>query len=136
MEAATPLRQPHVRTVGDRLKLVPYSTSIYVGVPVLLFSVLGVIELWRRPRPDVLGLTLAGWTASCLLFLLVGILTPVDMRYYLAAVPVLAITAGYGAAWAWNEAPPVHRNLWRVAAAVFLGGTISTGFHNWWNTLG
>ena len=68
--------------------------------------------------------------------MIIGILTPVDMRYSLAAVPVLAIAAAYGAAWAWNDAWPQHRTWWRAAAAVFLGGTISTGFHNWWNTLG
>ena len=58
------------------------------------------------------------------------------MRHYLAAVPVLAIAAGYGAAWAWSDGWPAHRRLWRVTAAVFLLGTISTAFHNWWNTLG
>jgi hypothetical protein len=81
-------------------------------------------------------MALGGWTVSCVLFLLAGILTPVDMRYYLAAVPVLAIAAGYGAAWAWSDASPLNRMMWRAAAAVFIAGTISTGFHNWWNALG
>jgi hypothetical protein len=124
------------RTIGDRLKGVPYSISTYIGAPVLLFAFLGAVELARRRETDRLALALGGWSLSCLLFLAIGIVTPVDMRHYLAAVPVLAIAAGYGAAWAWSDGWPAHRTLWRVTAAVFLLGTISTAFHNWWNTLG
>lgn len=124
------------RTIGDRLKGVPYSISTYIGAPVLLFAFLGAVELARRRETDRLALALSAWALSCLLFLAIGIVTPVDMRHYLAAVPVLAIAAGYGAAWAWNDGWPTHRTLWRVTAAVFLLGTISTAFHNWWNTLG
>ena len=45
-----------------------------------------------------IGTTLAttGWLLTCGLFLVLGILTPVDMRYYLAAVPALAIFAAAG----------------------------------------
>lgn len=124
------------RTAGDRLGLVPYELGIYVGAPVLLFAFLGSVELARGRGRDRLALTLAGWMASCFAFLALGILTPVDMRYYLAALPAIAIAAGYGAAWAWTDGWPLHRRLWRLAAAVFLAGTISTGFHQWWAVLG
>jgi len=124
------------RTIGDRLRLVPYSLGIYIGAPVLLFAFLGGIELTRQRASDRLTLALAGWLASCGAFLVLGILTPVDMRYYLAALPALAITAGYGASWAWNDAWPLQRRLWRLAAALFLASTISTGFHYWWSVLG
>ena len=135
-ETATAAADAGGRTIADRLKAVPYSLGVYIGAPVLLFALLGTVELALRRAADRLTLTLAGWTLSCLVFLAIGILTPVDMRYYLAAVPVLAIAAGYGAAWAWTEGWPRHRLLWRVTAAVFLAGTISTAFHNWWNALG
>ncbi|HYT65026.1 MAG TPA: hypothetical protein VEL51_01315 [Vicinamibacterales bacterium] len=135
-ETATAASDAGGRTVGDRLRLVPYSLGIYIGAPVLLFAFLGTTEMMRRASPDRLAIVLGGWTASCVLFLVVGVLTPVDMRYYLAAVPVLAIAAAYGAAWAWNEAWPLNRTMWRAAAAVFLAAAISTGFHNWWNALG
>ena len=124
------------RTIGDRLRLVPYSLGIYFGAPVLLFAFLGGIQLTLRRPSDRLTLALAGWMASCLAFLVLGVLTPVDMRYYLAALPALAITAGYGASWAWSDGWPKHRGLWRLGAAVFLAGTISTGFHHWWSVLG
>lgn len=124
------------RTILDRLRLVPYSLGVYIGAPVLLFAFLGGAELALRRGGDRLTLTLTGWILSCLAFMVIGILTPVDMRHYLAAVPALAIAAGYGAAWAWSEGWPLHRTLWRVTAAVFLAGTVSTAFHNWWNALG
>jgi hypothetical protein len=134
------------RTIGDRLRLVPYELRIYIGAPVLLFAFLRAVELARRRASDLstvasakvdrLALTLAGWTVSCLAFLVLGILTPIDMRYYLAALPVVAIAAGSGGAWAWDDGWRLHRRLWRLVAAVFLADTISTGFHHWWSVLG
>ena len=135
-ETATAASDAGGRTIGDRFKAVPYNVSAYIGAPVMLFAFLGAVELSRRRAHDRLILTLAGWALSCVAFLALGILTPVDMRYYLAAVPVIAIAAAYGAAWAWKEGWPLHRTLWRVTAAVFLVATISMGFHNWWHALG
>lgn len=135
-ETATAAADAGGRTIGDRLRLVPYSMGIYIGAPILMLASFGAVALTRRPSADRLAIALAGWTASCLLFLVIGILTPVDMRYYLASVPALAIAAGYGAAWAWKEAWPLHRTVWRVAAAACMAGTILTAFQNWWNTLG
>jgi hypothetical protein len=135
-ETATAAADAGGRTIGDRLRGVPYAIGVNIGAPVLLFAFFGAMELARRREVDRLALALGGWTLSCVLFLAIGIITPVDMRYYLAAVPVLAIAAAYGAAWAWTDGWPTHRTLWRVTAAVFLAATISTGFHNWWNTLG
>jgi hypothetical protein len=124
------------RTIGDRLRLVPYSLGIYIGVPVLLFALLGATKMALQKTGDRLALALGGWMLACAAFLVLGVLTPVDMRYYLAALPVLAIAAGDGAAWAWTDGWPTHRALWRLTAALFLAGTISTGFHAWWSALG
>ena len=85
---------------------------------------------------DRLALTLGGWILACAAFLVIGVLTPVDMRYYLAAIPALAIAAGDGAAWAWSKVSSRHRAIWRLTTAAFLAGIVSTAFHNWWNTLG
>jgi len=144
-ETLTAAPAPGGRTIGDRLRGVPYGLGINFGIPVLLCALLGAVELWRRHRnvpadgsatTDRLALTLAGGAASCAAFLVLGILTPVDMRYYLAALPVLAIAAGFGAAWAWDEGWQGHRGLSRVAAAVLLAGAISNGFQFWWRVLG
>jgi hypothetical protein len=126
------------RTIGDRLRFVPYAFGVYIGAPVLLVALIGGTQMWRWPRGDRLALAVAGWLSSCLLFLVVGIVTPVDMRHYLAAVPALAIAAGYGAAWTWNpDGPvPVPRPLFRLAAILLLAAPIFTAFHYWWNALG
>ena len=135
-ETATAAPAAGGRTIADRLRLVPYSLGVYLGAPVLLLASLGAVVLSRTRSRDRLTLTLAGWTMACAVFLVIGVLTPVDMRYYLAAIPAIAIAAGDGAAWAWRDAWPQHRTLWRVTAAVLLAATISTAFHNWWNALG
>jgi 4-amino-4-deoxy-L-arabinose transferase-like glycosyltransferase len=135
-ETATAAAAAGGRTIGDRFLGIPYSLEIYLGVPILLLAFLGAVELARRRGRDRLTLVLTGWIVACLAFLVIGVLTPVDMRHYLAAAPALAIASGYGAAWAWSESTRLHRTAWRVAAAVLLAATISAAFHNWWNTLG
>jgi hypothetical protein len=134
-ETATAALDAGGRTIGDRLRSVPYSLGIYIGAPVLLFAFVGAVELMRRTG-DRLALALGGWLLACLAFLVLGVLTPVDMRSYLAALPALAIAAAHGAAWAWNEGWPLQRRLWRATAAVFLGAIVSLAFHAWWNALG
>ncbi len=123
------------RTIGDRLLGVPYSVRIFFGMPVVVLAVLGAVLRFGR-HTDRLTLAIAGWVASCVLFLAIGILTPVDMRYYLAAIPAAAVLAAWAAAWAWHERPRVHRTAWRAAAAILLAATAVVGFRNWWNTLG
>jgi purine-cytosine permease-like protein len=124
------------RTIRDRLFGVPYLVGIAIGAPVLLFAVLGAAAMALRRTGDRLVLALGGWSLACALFLVLGILTPVDMRYYLASLPAVAIAAGYGAAWAWSDSAPTHRTVWRLTAALFLAGTLSTGFRAWWDALG
>jgi hypothetical protein len=135
-ETATAAPAAGGRTIGDRLRLVPYSLGIYFGAPVLLLALLGATELGLRRGTDRLTLTVTGWIVSCLAFLLIGVVTPVDMRHYLAAVPAVAIAAGYGAAWAWSESRPPHRALFRAATAAVLAGAIHAAFRDWWNALG
>jgi 4-amino-4-deoxy-L-arabinose transferase-like glycosyltransferase len=124
------------RAIGDRLHFVPYALALNIGAPVLLLAFLGAARLARRPHVDRLALVLAGWLAACAAFLAIGVVTPIDMRYYLAALPALAIAAGYGAARAWHDGWPPQRTLWRVTVAGLLAAAISVGFHHWWSALG
>ena len=134
-ETATNAADAGGRTAGERLAGVPYQLRIHYGVPAMALAVFGALRLFRRPA-DSLVLALGGWTAACVLFLAIGILTPVDMRYYLAAAPIAAIAAAYGAASAWNDSAPASRVRWRAAATALLAGTIWTGFAHWWTRLG
>jgi hypothetical protein len=135
-ETATAAADAGGRTIAGRLRAVPYYAGLNIGLPALLLALLGVLQMARQRAGDPLVLTVGGWLLSCVVFLGIGIATPVDMRYYLAALPALAIAAGSAAAWAWNDSPPAHRALWRLAAALLLAATISGGFRAWWTTLG
>lgn len=130
-ETATAAADAGGRGVGDRLHGVPYSFGIYIGLPILMAAAAGSARLAMTTRGDRLTLTLAGWILACLGFLALGVLTPVDMRHYLASIPAVAIAAGYGTAWAWSAG-----RAYRVGTAVLLAAAISTAFHNWWNALG
>ncbi len=72
------------RGIGDRLASVPRYLNLYFGVPALALATWGVAILWSRGARDRTTLATTGWFLTCGLFLVLGILTPVDMRYYLA----------------------------------------------------
>ena len=91
------------RTAMDRLGDVPRQLGLMYGLPILLLAAVGAYRLVARASRDRLALALLGWTASCLLFFAIGIATPVDMRYYLAAIPAVAIAAAAGASWLWTK---------------------------------
>jgi hypothetical protein len=130
-ETATAAPDAGGRGIAGRLESVPRYLHIYYGVPVLALAVWGATDLWRRGARDRSTLAVIGWLVACGLFLLLGILTPVDMRYYLAAIPALAFLGAVGAASAWTDG-----GIPRIAAAVLLSGTIYAGLHAWWSTLG
>ena len=92
------------RTAMDRLLDVPRQLGLMYGWPMLVLTVIGAYHLVARSARDRLALSLLGWTVSCLVFFAIGIATPVDMRYYLAAIPAVAIAASAGASWLWTGA--------------------------------
>ena len=73
------------RGIGDRLASVPRYLNLYFGVPALAPRSLGRGDplVARRARPRR-RLPRRDGCLTCGLFLVLGILTPVDMRYYLA----------------------------------------------------
>jgi len=124
------------RTIDTRLRSVPYALRLYLGTPVLLLAALGAADWFRRSRHDRLVLAIAGWVVACVAFLVIGIVTPVDMRYYLASLPALSVAAGFGASQAWGVGRGSNRVFWRLAAALLLAAAISTGVRSWWGALG
>ena len=61
---------------------------------------------------------LLGWGGICLVFLALGIVTPIEMRYHFAAFPMLAVAAAFACSWAWRS--PVAVRL-AISALVVAG---------------
>jgi hypothetical protein len=72
-----------------------------------------------------------GWSIACLAFLVLGIVTPVEMRAYLAAVPAVAILAGLGASAAWSAG-----GYMRAGSVVLLAWAVFDGVSGWWAAIG
>ncbi len=119
------------RGIGDRLASVPRYLWLYFGVPALALSAWGAALLWTRGARDRASLANAGWILTCGLFLVLGILTPVDMRYYLAAIPALALFAAVAGSIAWTSGGPP-----RIVAVALLAGTVFVALDAWWSRLG
>jgi hypothetical protein len=118
------------RGVGARLAAVPRNLHIYLGTPLLILAAIGASVSRQLTGAPSLWLGIGGWLATCAGFLLLGILTPVDMRHYLAAIPALALAAGTGAAAWWYTGG--RRRL--IAAALVLW-VIAMGLQTWWITI-
>ena len=126
-ETATNAPDAGGRTAMDRFTDVPRQLGLMYGLPVIALAVAGVYALVARPARDRLALALLGWSLSCLLFFVIGIATPVDMRYYLAAIPAVAIAAAAGASWMWQKNGPgrvTATALLMWAAAVGIAGVL------------
>jgi hypothetical protein len=130
-ETATAAPDAGGRGIGERLAAIPGYLHLYFGIPALALAVWGAARLWQRRARDRVTLSAAGWAISCGLFLILGVLTPVDMRYYLAVIPVVALLAALGASFAWT-AGFAHR----LAAAALLVWTVVGAVRFWWSTLG
>jgi hypothetical protein len=128
-ETATAAPDAGGRGIVERAASVPRYLRIYFGIPVMLLGLLGGWRLWQRGARDRGTLTVAGWATTCVLFLVLGILTPVDMRHYFAAVPVVAVAAAIGVG--------IERQEGRtVTAAALLALAAAGGINAWWSTLG
>jgi hypothetical protein len=119
------------RGILTRLLSVPRYLGLYFGVPALVLTAWGTLRLWREAPADRLTLSIGGWALACVVFLAIGIVTPVDMRYYLASIPVVAIAAGIGASAAWSAGWPA-----RVTSAALLAWALIAGIRGWWAPIG
>ena len=102
-ETATNAPDAGGRTAMDRFVDVPRQLNLMYGVPAMVLAAVGAYAMVARAARDRLSLALLGWTISCLVFFAIGILTPVDMRYYLAAIPAVAVAGAAGASWMWTK---------------------------------
>lgn len=119
------------RSIGERARVIPYYVNEYFGVPALVLAVGGAASAWRQGARDRLTLAVAGWATACFVFLLIGIVTPVDMRYYLAALPAVALMAATGASQGWAAGGTA-----RLSTLMLLAWTVWIGVRTWWRVLG
>jgi hypothetical protein len=129
-ETATAAPDAGGRTIAGRLGAVPGYLGAYFGIPALVLTCWGTVQLWRAGSRDRLTLAIAGWAATLVAFLALGVATPVDFRHYLAAIPVVALVAAVGASQAWASG-----GARRAAVVVLLSWTILIGTRAWWSTL-
>jgi hypothetical protein len=130
-ETATGAPDAAGRGILERLLGVPRDLYVHVGIPTLILTAWGARSLWRAWRSDRLTLSILGWTLACAVFLVIGIATPVQMRYYLASIPVFAVVAGLGASAGWS----VGGSQRAVAAALLAWGLVE-GVRGWWLAIG
>jgi hypothetical protein len=76
-----------------RAAAVPRYLRRYYGLAGVLLVLAGTVVLWRRRISRFDRVVLATLLASAI-FLVIGVTTPVDLRYYAAAYPFLAFAGG------------------------------------------
>jgi hypothetical protein len=103
--AAAGGRTPFMRLI-DVPRLVNY---VYGWALVLLFAG-GLVAITRPAVRSPIRVIVATWLAVCVLFLVAGIITPVDMRHYLAAMPAVAVVIAAGGVSGWRRG-----GGWRLA---------------------
>jgi hypothetical protein len=115
------------RPIVARLGSIPMYVRAYLGIPAFGLAIAGGSILARRRAYDRLTLCLAAWAASCVLFAAIGILTPVDMRYYLASIPAVAVAGAAGASRLWSRGGAA-----RAISAVLVAWAFCVGVVSWW----
>ena len=108
----------------SRAGAVPGYVQKYLGWSQVLLAMCGAWVLWGSRARDRITLLLAGWMAACAGFLALGVLTPIDMRYYLAVAPPLAILSAVAVNWAFGREWQVRAGVaaiytWFVAAGLW-----------------
>jgi hypothetical protein len=109
-------------TIGTRIRLAPQLALDYLGWPALIMAAVGIWRMAAERVDRTLRDLIAAWTASCIAFLLLGIVTPVQMRAYFALFPAIAIAAAFGSAWAWRRSATARASVIAIGAfALWLG---------------
>ncbi|HKW02497.1 MAG TPA: hypothetical protein VJN96_21915 [Vicinamibacterales bacterium] len=107
------------RTPLTRLVELPQGLNVTFGVAGIAMALVGAATLWTRPNASPVRKLIGMWLLVCLFFMVVGIVTPVDLRHLLAALPVIGILIGIGFAAGWRSGP-AGRALGVAAAAWML----------------
>ena len=122
---------PGRAAMAVRAAAVPRYLTRYYGLPGILLGALGLGLMARRWRGDSLAAIGLAWAVAVLAFLVVGVLSPIDLRYYLAGYPLVALAGGFAVDTA------VARGGWhRHLVIALLGVSIVAAALAWWSWLG
>jgi hypothetical protein len=124
-ETATAAPDAGGRSLAGRAWSVPRYVGSYLGFAALALAMFGGWDLHRRAARDRLTLATAAWALSCLVFLALGIVTPVDMRYYLASVPAVALAGAAGVSALWRRPGAARCIALALLVAVCWSGVIT-----------
>lgn len=94
----------------NRIAAVPGYIGKYLGWGLVVLAVIGGWRQARRGARDPLSLMLWAWTGTCAVFFVLGVLTPIDLRYYLALFPALTVLAARAVTDGWQAGPSAR--LW------------------------
>jgi hypothetical protein len=117
---------PGSTALRHRVAAIPGYVSKYLGWPLVGLALLGWIFRTRDPAGEPLSRLLAAWVGTCLAFLVIGQLTSLDLRYYLAVFPALAILAARTIDLAWSRG-----GVYAGAAALALAWIATSGVSYW-----
>jgi hypothetical protein len=115
----------------NRLVAIPGYVSKYLGFILVALAVGGTVFLIRASAHDSLTIALAAWCGACGLFFVLGQLTSIDVRYYLAAAPALAVLAARAVAETWTRGGTA-----RVIGIAALSWCVATGIAYWFAWFG
>jgi hypothetical protein len=122
--AAERLETPSA-SIGARAAIIPDLVVSYMGWPAILGALAG---LWpgRTRLQARMGLMLWTWGTTCLMFLVIGLLTPLDLRHYFAAFPAVAILAALS-----TSGLLANGGLQRVLAMLLVAAGVWVGVQPW-----
>jgi hypothetical protein len=113
-------------SLGTRLAKAISFGEIYFGWPAITAAAIGAWSLFRSTPSPRLTLLLLGWVGTCLVFLVLGIMTPIEMRYHFAAFPALAICAAFACSWALRSHVAI-----RLAMSALVVAGVADGVSQW-----
>jgi hypothetical protein len=116
---------PGWHPLRNRMTAIPGYLGKYFGWPVLVLFVAGILDVLRRTASerDELDIVLIAWTTTAMGFLLISLVSPLDLRYYLAVAPAMAALAGCTVA-TWLSSDD---RRWRIAGACLFSLVVAQG---------
>jgi hypothetical protein len=119
------------RTPLTRLLDVPRQVRLAIGIPAALLAVLGAVRAVADRGRSPIGRLVAAWLAACLMFLLVGIVTPVDLRHLLAALPIVGVLGAVACADGWRSG-----GIARIAVVAGIAWMVWVAAVSWMGAIG